>query len=125
MDLKELALRFGIRIEISPATINMLTRSNPFIGSLGFLTSLRNIVFQLRFATLEEAAEKMTAKSIQGKLKLKKDGMARKVQGILKNFTEDVKLPIKEINKVTTESKNFLDFCTGSNFSLIDQHSSR
>lgn len=105
IDLKELALRFGIRVEISPATINMLTRGNPLLGSLGFLTALRNIVFQLRFATLEEAAEKMTSKSIQGRLKMKKDDMARKVQSILKNFTEDFKLPIKEISKVS-ESKN-------------------
>lgn len=71
----------------------MLTRGNPLLGSLGFLTALRNIVFQLRFATLEEAAEKMTSKSIQGRLKMKKDDMARKVQSILKNFTEDFKLP--------------------------------
>jgi hypothetical protein len=35
----------------------------------------------------------MTSKSIQGRLKMKKDDMARKVQYILKNFTEDFKLP--------------------------------
>jgi hypothetical protein len=34
----------------------------------------------------------MTSKSIQGRLKMKKDDMARKVQSILKNFTEDFKL---------------------------------
>ncbi len=100
IDLNELALRFGIRVEISAATINMLLKSNPFIRSFSVLAALRNIVFQLRFATLVDAAEKMTSKSIQGKLKLKKDDLARKVQSTLKNFTEDYKLPIKEISKV-------------------------
>jgi len=86
----------------------MLTKKKSPVGGLSFLSSLRNFVFQLRFATLVEAAEKLTPKSIQNKLKLKKNDVARKIQGSLKAFTEDYKLPIKEISKVSaSEHKNY------------------